>query len=379
MHIETRFTHLAPRRALRASLALSLLAGAFAVSLVPAGAAAQADAVKDAKPKADKEPTGETQVPALFTTETPLAITFRTNIRQLRRDKQDEAPWRWASVTYQDSAGKSVEVPLRARTRGIWRLKHCEFPPVRFNFAAKDTKGTIFEGVDKPKIVNYCKDADQYEQYVLQEAQLYRVYRLLTPVSHRVRVARISYVDSASGKRDSERWGILLEDPDQMANRNLAKITEIKGAGPADLEQKEFALAYMFLYLIGNLDFSFSGLHNTELLTTTDGRVLPVVYDFDYSGAVNATYAVPPPNYNVPNVRTRKFLAPCELAPEFPAAVAELVAKKDAIYALYRDDVGKLLNPSVVRSTLEYFDDFYEQVRNPQEAERNVFRRCIRR
>jgi hypothetical protein len=59
--------------------------------------------------------------------------------------------------------------------------------------------------------------------------------------------------------------------------------------------------------------------------------------------------------------------------------VAKLVEPKDAIYALYRDEVGKLLNPSVVRSTLEYFDDFYEQVRTPQDAERNVFRKCVRR
>jgi hypothetical protein len=198
-------------------------------------------------------------------------------------------------------------------------------------------------------------------------------------VSHRVRVARLSYVDSANGKRDAERYGIIVEDPGQMANRNLAKVTEIKGAGPNDLEPKEFALAYMFLYFIGNLDFSFSGLHNTELVTTTDGRVLPVVYDFDYSGAVNATYAVPPPNYNVPNVRTRKFLGSCELAPEFPSAVAALVENKEAIYALYRDEVGKLLRPHIVKSTLEYFDDFYEQVRTPQDAERNIFRKCIKR
>jgi len=379
MPIETRSSASAPRRAVRASLALVVLTAALSASLVPHRAAAQAVAEKDAKPKEEKVPTGETQVPALFTSETPLAITFRTNLRQLRRDKQDEAPWRWASVTYQDSAGKSVEVPLRARTRGIWRLKHCDFPPVRFNFAAKDTKGTIFEGVDKPKIVNFCKDTDPFEQYVLQEAQLYRIYRLLTPVSHRVRVTRLSYVDSANGKRDAERYGIIIEDPDQMANRNLAKVTEVKGAGPSDLEPKEFALAYMFLYLIGNLDFSFSGLHNTELVTTTDGRVLPVVYDFDYSGAVNAPYAVAPPNYNVPNVRTRKFLAPCELAAEFPSAVAKLVEQKEAIYALYRDEVGKLLRPHVVQSTFDYFDDFYEQVRTPQDAERNIFRKCIKR
>ena len=379
MHIETRIAALAPRRAVRASLALALLAAALIASLMPEPAAAQAVAEKEAKPKEDKQPTGEKQVPALFTSEAPLAITFRTNLKQLRRDKKEDSPWRWASVSYQDSAGKSVDVPLRARTRGIWRLKHCDFPPVRFNFAAKDTKGTIFEGVDKPKIVNFCKENDQYEQYVLQEAQLYRIYALLTPVSHRVRVTRLSYVDSANGKRDMERYGIIVEDPDQMANRNLAKVTEVKGAGPSDLEPKEFALAYMFLYFIGNLDFSFSGLHNTELITTTDGRVLPVVYDFDYSGAVNAPYAVPPPNYNVPNVRTRKFLGYCELAPEFPSAVAALVEKKDAIYALYRDEVGKLLRPHIVKSTLEYFDDFYDQVRTPQDAERNIFRKCIRR
>ena len=380
MHIQTRFADRAPRRF--RTLALTLLTGALAASLVPGWAAAQAAPAKDAKdakPKEEKVPTGEKQVPVLFTSEAPIPVTFRVNMKQIRRDKGENAPWRWGSLSYQDSAGKSVEVPLRVRTRGIWRLKHCEFPPIRFNFAGKDTKGTIFEGVDKPKLVNYCKDTDQYEQYMVQEAQLYRIYQLLTPVSHRVRVVKLAYVDSASGKRDAERVAMLVEDPDQLANRLLAKPVKVKGAGPSDIEMKEFALAYMFLYFIGNLDFSFNGLHNTELFGTTDGRVLPVAYDFDYSGAVNATYAVPPPNYNVPNVRTRKFLAYCELAPEFPAAVARLVEQKEAIYALYRDEVGKLLNPSVVKSTLEYFDDFYDQVRTPQDAERNIFRKCVRR
>jgi hypothetical protein len=380
MHTHRRSIHRTATRSTRAPLALTLLAAAaLAASVVPERGAAQAAAAKDAKPKEEKQPTGEKQVPALFTSEAPIPITFRMNVRQIRRDKGENAPWRWASLAYQDSAGKSVEVPLRIRTRGIWRLKHCEFPPIRLNFANKDTKGTIFEGLDKPKLVNYCKDTDQYEQYMIQEAQLYRIYQLLTPISHRVRVFKLAYVDSASGKRDAERVAMVIEDPDQLANRLMSKIVKVKGAGPSDVEMKEFALAYMFLYFIGNLDFSFNGLHNTELLGTVDGRILPVAYDFDYSGAVNATYAVPPPNYNVPNVRTRKFLAYCELAPEFPSAVAKLVEQKDAIYALYRDEVGKLLDPSVVRSTLEYFDDFYDQVRTPQDAERNIFRKCIRR
>jgi hypothetical protein len=63
---------------------------------------------------------------------------------------------------------------------------------------------------------------------------------------------------------------MIIEDPDQLANRLMAKPVKTKGAGAADMEPKELALAYMFLYFIGNLDFSFNGLHNTELLGTMD-------------------------------------------------------------------------------------------------------------
>jgi hypothetical protein len=377
MHTHTRTT------ALRALAPLALLLGApLAGSLAPAPAHAQAEKAdkgkKSDQPKEPKEPKGEKEVPVFYRSETPLAITFRTNIKQIRRDKGDNPPWRWASLTYTDSAGKAVDVPARVRVRGIWRLKHCEFPPIRLNFAGKDTKNTVFDGLDKPKLVNYCRDNDQYEQYMLQEAQLYRIYQLLTPNSHRVRVARITYLDSASGKKEAERYGMIIEDPDQLANRLMAKPIKTKGAGAADMESKELALAYMFQYFIGNLDFSFNGLHNTELLGTMDGRILPVAYDFDYAGAVNATYAVPPPNYGVSSVRQRKFLGYCEISPEFPGAVNLLVEKKDAIYALYRDDIGKLMSPSVVRETLRYFDDFYDEVKSQKDAESNVFRKCIR-
>lgn len=361
-----------------AALALLVAGLAASVSSVPARAQAAAEKAKSDKPKEQKEPKGEKKVPTLFTSETPLDITFKLNIKQIRKDKGAEPPWRWASFTYKDSAGKDVEVPMRVRTRGIWRLKNCEFPPIRLNFAGKDTKNTVFDGLDKPKLVNYCRDTDQYAAYMLQEAQLYRIYQLLTPLSHRIRVAKIAYVDSASGKREAERYAMIIEDPDQLANRHLAKVVKTKGAGPADLEPRELALSYMFLYFIGNLDFSFNGLHNTELLGTTDGRILPVAYDFDYAGAVNATYAVPPPNYNVPNVRTRKFLGYCEIAAEFPEAVNKLIEKKEAIYALYKDDIGKLMSPNVVRNTLEYYDDFYDAVKTQKDAERNVFRNCIR-
>jgi len=356
------------------------LASLVGLAILTAGSVAGAqDTTAHGKPKGSKEakPAGETKVPRLFRSESPLALTLTLNVKQIRRDKGTTPPWRSGTLSYTDSASKLVEVPLRARTRGIWRLKQCVFPPLRLNFSGKETKHTLFDDLYKPKLVNHCKDTDQYEQYILQELQLYRVYQLLTPVSHRVRLAKLAYVDSASKKREAERYAILIEDPDMLATRLSAKRLETKGAEPADFEAPQLALAYLFEYFIGNLDFSFNGLHNTELLLTENGLVLPVAYDFDFSGAVNTSYATPPPAFPVRSVRQRLFMGPCAVKDEYPAALARFMEKKEAIYALYHDDIGKLMDPKAVRETLGYFDEFYDELKTPQSA-RGLFDHCIR-
>jgi hypothetical protein len=306
--------------------------------------------------------------PPLFLSEAPLEVTFTSNIRQLRRDKDDKSPWRTSSLSYRDSAGTMVKVPVRAKTHGVWRLKNCQFPPIRLNFTGKDTKGTLFEKLDKPKLVNFCRDVDQYEQYVLQEFQLYRVYQTLTPVSHRARLLRITYVDSASAPNDGPhavRYGFLIEDPEQLATRVGGRLIRLKGATAEDLDASQAAIVYLFEYLIGNTDFSFNGLHNGELVGLV-GTHLPVAYDFDFSGAVNTPYATVDPSLRARSVRQRVFRGYCDHAPQYPAAAALFLEKRDAIYGLYRDEVGKLLKPSTVAETLAYFDEFYADIATPR-------------
>src|SRR5215216_5777455 len=113
---------------------------------------------------------------AFFASATPLEVTLTTNIKRIRNDKGEESPWRSATLSYKDADGKEVVLPTQIRTRGIWRKKNCDFPPLRLNFKGEQTKGTLLQGIDKPKLVNYCKDTDDYEQYLIQEAQLYRIY-----------------------------------------------------------------------------------------------------------------------------------------------------------------------------------------------------------
>lgn len=313
----------------------------------------------------------------LFRSETPFAATFTTNIGRLKRDRVAKAPWRPATLSYTGDSARLITVPVRARTRGIWRLKKCEFPPLRLDFSREDARRTIFRGLDRPKLVNFCRDDDTYEQYILQELQLYRVYNLLTPVSHRVRLARVTYADSARGKVEAIRYAIFLEEPDALAARLGGRILDAKGATSDDLDPAFTALVGVFSYMIGNTDLSINGLHNAELLALPDGSVTPVLYDFDFAGAVNARYATADTSLRIKRVRDRQFRGLCVPPAEFARVFALFNERKAAIYALYRDDIGALLTPRIVDETLKYYDDFYATINEPRAAQRRMLDDCV--
>jgi hypothetical protein len=315
-------------------------------------------------------------VTAFFDSEAPLTVALTTNIKQIRNDKKDEAPWREATISVAGADGNQTVIPIKVRTRGIWRLNNCEFPPIRLNFARGTVKGTPFEGLDKPKLVNYCRNSDRFEQYLLQELQLYRIYQLLTPVSHRARLVRMTYVDSASGKTHATRMAIIVEEPDAMAERLGGQMVEQQGALKDDLDPQQNLLFGVFQYFAANTDWSTLMLHNVELVIRPDGTLLPVAYDFDFAGAVNAPYATTDPKLSIRHVRQRLYRGICTTPDQLARVFATFNEKKDAIYALYRDDIGKLLLPEIARDALQYYDDFYATINDPKKAKREFVDAC---
>ena len=319
------------------------------------------------------------RAPVFFESQEPIEVTLTTNIGQIRGDKGTDPPWRPATISYTGVDGSLVNVPLKARTRGIWRLKRCDFPPMRLNFSGETSKGSIFHHLDKPKLVSYCQDRDMYEEYILEEFQLYRIYQLLTPISHKARLLKFSYADSGSGKIRAKRYGFIMEEPSALGARLGGKVMEQKGALPGDLDPFQDALFGVFQYMIGNTDFSVSALHNVELYFGNDGIVAPIAYDFDFAGVVNATYAVPDEKLGIVNVRQRVFRGYCTDPGEYAKVFALFKEKKPEIYALYADSIGKLMDRGNVRSTLKYFDEFYETIGDSRAAKRSIIEACIAR
>lgn len=343
-----------------------------------------AKAAKTPKVKAEKAPDDTVKTPKkapnprLFRSEVPFDVTLTLNLKQIKKDRQPDSPWRTARLSYADSTGKKVEVPLRVKTRGIWRLKHCDFPPLRLRFGDKSADGTLFANLDEPKLVGYCRNTTQYEQYNLQEAQLYRIYRQVTELSHKMRLLRISYADSATGQVETTRYGFVIEDPAQVAARHGGKILARKGATADDLDPQSSAIAFTYLYLIANTDVSFNGLHNGQLVSLPNAIYAPVAYDFDFAGIINAHYAGTDPSLPIRSVRTRLFRGYCAHSAAYPAVFELFRAKRPAIEALYADTIGKLIAPGTVKNSLEFIDDFYKDIRTEETARKALFRDCVK-
>lgn len=346
--------------------------GAWCMPALLAGAMQAQEAQPQGNP-ADKKPYNP---PPAFSSNSIVEFTLHAPFGKLRRDRQVETEYRPAFITYRNLEGDSVRVPLRVRTRGIWRKANCQIPPLMFNFTKDSTKGTLFGRLDRVRFSFHCRDVDDYEQYVLQEHQLYRVQQLLTPFAFAVRLVKVAYVDSESNDTLTTRYGFLQETDEEFAARHNLKLVDVQGAGPADLDPHESAFFGVLQYFVGNSDYSIRALHNVVLLQRFPHHI-PVARDFDWSGAVSARYAKPNPVLKIRHVAQRVMRGYCAPAEEFEKVFQLFREKKDAMYALYSDSLNAAMKPEVVKKTLEYFDAFYETINDPKRAEREIVRACL--
>jgi len=120
-------------------------------------------------------------------------------------------------------------------------------------------------------------------------------------------------------------------------------------------------------------------MHNMELFRYPNGRPSTVPYDFDFSGVVDARYAVPDPQFRIHSVRDRLFRGFCpdqmNRKPEwYDAAFDRFREARADIYELWRNQ--EVLGEAKLRETLEYFDDFFETLDDPKDIEKYMLRDC---
>lgn len=313
---------------------------------------------------------------SLFADEDTLRLTLATDLGKLLRDRDTLHASYHAATLAVARAGGADTIPVRVRTRGIFRRQaaNCSFPPLRLAFPHGSTKHTIFAGESRLKLVTHCRGGHRYEQYLLQEYRLYKLYGLLTPRGFRVRLARLVYVDTAHGARADTALAFLIESPESVARRTGTVAIDAPGADYAVLDHDAFGTMALFEYMIGNTDWSIPVRHNVDLLRDSSGTLIPVPYDFDFSGVIAAPYAAPDPRLPIHSVRERIFRGLCGSASDYAPVIARFEARRAAVDSLYGEQTG--IDRAALESTRRYFAEFYDVLRDPHRFEGEVHRRC---
>jgi hypothetical protein len=246
------------------------------------------------------------------------------------------------------------------------------------DFPSGARSGTIFEDQGDLKLVTHCRSRSAvFEQYVLREYLVYQLANVLMPVSLRARLVRATYVD-ATAKRDSvTRYALFLENEKKAAARNDARVLEVKGALWDDVDPELGALVSLFEYMVGGTDWSMAALHNIVLYQNiTTGLVWPMAYDFDWTGIVWTSYAVPDYRLPIKSVRERRYRGACRTVEEWAPILARFQEKKAGLYAVYDNVPG--LDRKYVRQTREYLDEFFEVIGDPRKVKWEIVDPCQR-
>ena len=359
-----------PPRALLAALL------AFAVTPLPAAAARQS---QDPDPwtVTDEEIERARNAPLFASTEV-LELTITAAFGRIaREDRTDDAPERPGTLHFVQD-GREVTLPIELQTRGNWRRerRNCDFPPLWLDLPADDPalEGTVFEGQNRLKLYVTCrKGRDAYEQYILTEYLVYPTYNLLTDLSFRARLAYVHYQDSEQADESFSRHAFLLEHKDAMAARNRAVPLDAPQIHPAQMSGEDAAFLAIFNYMIGMTDWTSVFMHNVEpIRRMDDGRVLPVGYDFDWSGIVNANYAEPSEKLPIRNVRERIYQGFCGDL-DYEGIFGRFLDRRDEILALWRD--FEPLEEDRREDAVDYLEGFFERIRNA-DGRRRVVRDC---
>ncbi len=275
-----------------------------------------------------------------------------------------------------------VPVPVDVRVRGNSRLRVCEFPPLRLDFAAKDAAESVFAGQDKLKLVTHCTDRRKDAGNVYDEYLAYLLFNEVSGYGYRVRPLAIRYTDSG-GATDiaGVRHAFLIESDEEFARRHGATVLEVPGVYLSMVDEAQAALTYVFQYLIGNTDWSLVTADTEELcchnidLFELGGHTLLVPYDFDLAGLVDASYAKPDPEIKIHSVRTRRYRGYCLPAPVLAQALDTVIGQRATI--METAAAVPAADAEALDERLEYLEEFFETVSDRERVLKDYERRCL--
>jgi len=299
----------------------------------------------------------------LFENENLLEISLSFDLTAYFRTKPKENYLK-ANITFSPGKTDSLSRDISLRTRGVFRNRYCMFAPIELNFKKAKFGYSDLDKISKLKLVPQCSSGKDKEDYVLREYIAYKLFNILTDTSFRVRLLKINYMDSEKKKKPVVQYGFFIEPADMVTSRTNCIRVRTKALNQKSIVPKIMDRLAIFNFMIGNYDWSVPGQHNILVIKTLNfdpyGLGIAIPYDFDWTGVVNASYAVPAENVGTDNVRERKFEGVCRSKEVFQKDLDLFSGKKAEFYRVINE--FPYVNNQVKKDITGYLNGFFDQL-----------------
>lgn len=257
----------------------------------------------------------------------------------------------------------------KVRTRGHFRCRHCDLPPIKIKVKKEKMIAAGFGKWNEFKIVMPCKKGKLYEQYVLKEYLAYKLFNLVTDRSFRVKLFNIRMQDINRRDFYYSPAAFLVEHAEEVEDRLGGKeMKESSSFNPRDFSRRDYTRLQVFQYMIGNTDWMPVTAQNLKVIRLADGSILPIPYDFDFSGLVSTDYAIPNPRTGLSDVRERVFMGNGKSREEIEAVLDEFRAvQNEMISTVARFEA---LDFRERKRMIRYLQSFFSVIGDPQQVEK---------
>ena len=305
-----------------------------------------------------------------------LEMTLELDFKDILRHKQAKE-YKPGMLRFQDKSGRQQNWDIEVRTRGNMRLQVCSLPPLKLRFSKEELAAKGLNEHNNLKMVISCRDTKGFEQYILREYLAYRLYNILTEQSFRVQLVKMKIIDTGGDTAPSENFAFIIEDDDELAERCGGKILSGTITSSRVLNTGECERFSLFQYMIGNTDWYVYSAHNIQMFGENGSSTpIPVPYDFDYAGLVDASYAVPNDQIPIANISERYYQGFCRPMEDTQRTIALFLNKKEEImtYAAQFPYFDKRSRKYV----LKYLGSFYKTIENSKKVKREILQKCDR-
>ncbi|WP_367389798.1 hypothetical protein [Lewinella sp. LCG006] len=299
----------------------------------------------------------------LLTGEEIKEVTLRTDLVNLLNSTEQTADYQPATFSFSSQQGGKQTWDVKVKPRGKFRRQVCDFPPLKLNFSKTALFNRGLADHDKLKLVTHCtEDKNLGNEKVMQEYLAYKLYQELNPYSFRVQLVNIQYIDASGRLSGFRRLGFIIEDTGELEQRMNGKECEDCTYQPITaFDTKAAGMHAMFQYLIGNSDYSVPVLRNIKLIRRAiDGKLVPVGYDFDFAGFVEAPYAIPANHLGQITIRQRIYLGTLASDQEMREIIEIFLRKKEQLLQVIQD--FRPLSAAKRFELKEYMLTYYEQM-----------------